>query len=460
MKKLALVLAMTGTAIVVGVTGGCGIFALRLVDGVITSQPADFAWGQRGLSWCAGRPALLVNLPHYLDDTTYLVVLQNNRELRPSGGFMGSYARLRFASGGLVELAIEDIYVPDGQIVGHVEPPDPIQQAFRLGEWRLRDANWDPDFPVAAEQVAWFFSQGKEPADGIMAVNLSLVQKWLGIVGPVRPADFPEMVTDKNFYQLAQRYSEEDFFPGSTQKRDFLGAVGRELFDKTIGAGWAARARLAGLVWEQLRDRQMLVWAADPGLQRELSSLGWDGGLGRAEGDYLYVVETNLGANKANCCIQRRVTYDIEPAQRTIELFWQNDHDFVHALPPALWGGQYVDYVRVIVPQALVVEKVSVGDRQLAPASPSGLPASLSQQLRTEEYFREDRGDLALIGFWAIVLAQEHLTAKLTLKSDSFPHQLLVKRQPGITELPFRLVVKGKLVGETQLDRDRVFAIK
>lgn len=59
---------------------------------------------------------------------------------------MGSYARL------LPQLQILDIYTPDGQLAGHVEPPAPIQKAFQNGEWRLRDSNWDPDFTVAAPQ--------------------------------------------------------------------------------------------------------------------------------------------------------------------------------------------------------------------------------------------------------------------------------------------------------------------
>src|SRR3989344_469487 len=79
----------------------------------------------------------------YLDGKTYIVLLQNNTELRATGGFMGSYARIETDKAGIKKIEVQDIYQPDGQIAGHVEPPYPVQEAFRQGWWKLRDSNWD-----------------------------------------------------------------------------------------------------------------------------------------------------------------------------------------------------------------------------------------------------------------------------------------------------------------------------
>src|SRR3990167_4553646 len=73
----------------------------------------------------------------------YLILLQNQMELRPTGGFLGSYAVAKIKNGKLVDVSVQDIYEPDGRVTEHIEPPEPIQEAFQLGTLRLRDANWD-----------------------------------------------------------------------------------------------------------------------------------------------------------------------------------------------------------------------------------------------------------------------------------------------------------------------------
>ena len=67
-------------------------------------------------------------------------------ELRPTGGFIGSYAIMTFDKGRLAEIVVNDVYTADGQLKGHVDPPEPIRKYLGEGGWFLRDSNWDPDF--------------------------------------------------------------------------------------------------------------------------------------------------------------------------------------------------------------------------------------------------------------------------------------------------------------------------
>ncbi|MCD6225716.1 DUF4012 domain-containing protein, partial [bacterium] len=87
----------------------------------------------------------------------FLVLLQNNMELRPTGGFIGSLAVLQFTDGQLIDFKVNDVYQADGQLKGHVEPPAPIKNILGEGGWYLRDSNWSPDFPVSAQRAAWFY---------------------------------------------------------------------------------------------------------------------------------------------------------------------------------------------------------------------------------------------------------------------------------------------------------------
>ena len=136
-----------------------------------------------------------------------LILFQNNYELRPSGGFMGSFAILNIKKGVVTDFEIQDICQPDGQIVGHIEAKLPIQQAFKTGEWRLHNANWELDFADSANDILWFFkTAGISDIDTVVAINMGIVQNTLSIIGPVDPLDFPENEVDQNnFYQITQR---------------------------------------------------------------------------------------------------------------------------------------------------------------------------------------------------------------------------------------------------------------
>lgn len=437
-----------------GLGGICGWSGYRVMRGIMTGGGIN--WGL--FQWCFNGLPLVDKLDRILDNKTYIVLLQNNNELRPSGGFMGSYAKLRF-DGGLKQFEVQDIYVPDGQLVGHVDPPAPINQAFGQGWWKLRDSNWDVDFASAAATVDWFFEQGGERADGVVAVNLGLVQKWLGVIGPIEVIDYGEVVSHKNIWTLAQKHAEENFFPGSTQKKDFLGAVGGELFEKTRGMGPMRQIRLMRLIYDELKRGQILVWMEDVEVQKEIEERKWGGRLGRRGGDYLYIVETNLGANKANCCVTREVTQEVDGRNERLEIRYQNKNEFVNPKPPVFWGGNYVNYLRVVVPGGAVVKSVYVDERMLEEKVFDG-----GYGIQEDRYVVEKRGEFKIIGFWVITEAQKSTKVEIEYTSPLAPllisgegYRLVVRRQTGVESFPYRLVYNGKLMVNEEIDRDKEF---
>ena len=250
---------------------------------------------------------------------TYFILLQNNLELRPSGGFMGSYAKIKFKNGAMEKLTINDIYVPDGQLIGHVDPPWPIQTAFKQGWWKLRDSNWKPDFPESAKQIQWFFSKGnEEQSDGIIAINFLVVKDLLKIIGPLKILDYNYNINADNFYQITQNEVENNFFPGSTQKKDFLGAITKYLILKLEKTKENQLIQLIKVLKDNLNEKQILIAFNDFQLNQFFSQLNWNGEIKRKYkdskdifADYIYLVDTNLGANKANCCVQRQVVQEI-----------------------------------------------------------------------------------------------------------------------------------------------------
>ncbi|HZZ98299.1 MAG TPA: DUF4012 domain-containing protein [Candidatus Saccharimonadia bacterium] len=303
----------------------------------------------------------------------YIILLQNNMELRPTGGFLGSYLMLSFKNGVLSAMDVQDIYVPDGQLHGYVEPPAPIKQyLFQTGGWKLRDSNWDPNFPTSAQTMLWFFNQGGvKDVDGMISTNFSVAQDVVKLFAPIYLPDYSQSITADNFYSFVQVQTERSFFPGATNKTDVLGALSRALIRDVADASSSKKAQLAGIIMDNILSRDIAFWFRDPGLQQLATTKHWDGATQNLNcsaqncvRDNLYLVESNMGINKTNCCIQREATYTITidghgKLNSVLQLTYQNNNP-VTPQPPRFYGGGYADFLRVYKNQEARLDNVLV----------------------------------------------------------------------------------------------------
>jgi len=316
---------------------------------------------------------------------TYLVLLQNSAELRPTGGFIGSFAFLTFEKGKFVDFEVQDVYWADGQLKGYVEPPPELKKYLGEASWYLRDANWDPDFPTSAKKIQWFLEKetGRK-VDGVVGINLFVARRLLEVVGEIELSDYKEKINASNFFERAQYHSEIGFFPGSTQKQDFLGAVARMLFEKIRNAKAKTKLEIGKSIYQSLQAKDILVYLNNPQAMEVVFDLGWDGGIrnvncsaftsasaGRQIGgdkcltDYLFVVETNVGVNKANYFVERILNEEIKVEKdgrirKSLKISYQNKSPSPHF--PA---GDYKNYLRILVPQGSQLEKVLDGFKEV-----------------------------------------------------------------------------------------------
>ncbi|MBI4062303.1 DUF4012 domain-containing protein [Candidatus Gottesmanbacteria bacterium] len=246
---------------------------------------------------------------------TYLVLFQNSMELRPTGGFIGSVGKLTMVDGKIGELVIFDVYELDGQLRGHVDPPDPIRTLLAQEHWYLRDSNWDPDFTLSGAKAAWFFEKETgQTVDGVFALTTGFVTEFLKATGPITLSDYSDRVTSDNFLGKALYYTKSGFFPGSTQKKDFLGSLARAMFERSherngINTTIAMRSIIGSV------DRHdVQFYFADPTRERLVRAFSWAGELDAgASGDLpLAIVDANVGVNKANVFIANDIGRDIE----------------------------------------------------------------------------------------------------------------------------------------------------
>ena len=324
----------------------------------------------------------LPHLDYFLgqnEPTSYLVLLQNNYELRANGGFFGSYAKIILNPKRLdslnpkvlefsPEISFQDIYVPDGALVGHVEPPAPIQTAFKQGWFKLRDADWEPDFPTAATTIRWFLTKGNEiNPDFLITLNLSTIEKIIAVLGDIYVPEYDLTLTPDNLYALLQNQSELKAFDGSTQKKDVITAAGRAVIKKLSSIKFDQYLQISQILFDQLNHGNLLVNSTNESVQKIVLSKDWGGQLntppcegGDKEGvsclsDTYLLVETNLGANKANCCVERKTVHTITKGEteitHLISLTLTNKSPLENPDPPRFYGGNYISYLRFYLPE-------------------------------------------------------------------------------------------------------------
>lgn len=301
----------------------------------------------------------------------YLVLFQNNMEIRPTGGFIGSFAIATLDKGRLIDLDIQDVYSADGQLKGHVEPPLPIKAYLGEGEWFLRDSNWSPNFPVSAQRAAWFIDKELGIGiDGVVGVDLEFAKKILAQTGPIKLADFDETITTDNLYEKAQFAAEGDFFPGSKGKKNFLTALSKALIFRITENSKEGMAPLLKPIIGIFEERHAALWTKNSRVNSVFREMGWDGSVGNvfcsqdADGancvpDYLQVVEANLGVNKANYFLEKDYSLDVSVEQNKI--IHRLSASYKNKSQAAVWpGGDYKNYLRVFASKGSVFTKAAL----------------------------------------------------------------------------------------------------
>ena len=357
---------------------------------------------------------------------TYLVLFQNNMELRPGGGFIGSFVLVSVEAGRLIDLTVTDVYSADGQLRGHVEPPLPLKKYLNQANWFLRDSNWDVDFTKNAQKAEWFLDKEIDAAvDGVVGIDLRVAKDLLKATGPVYLDDYQTRVTSENLYEETQAKVEENFFPGSVQKAGFLTALTRGIQAKLTDGSISNLPQLGRLLYQNLTERHLQLFLHNATVGGALANLGWDGAFSPNQ---IGAVEANFGANKANYFIQRQYFLDVAGNSWRLRIIYQNSAN------PALGNkGIYKNYFRLVVPNTAT--GVSAG------------PAVLEV---TEEAGRKENG------FYFEVLPGEKKEVNFFWQQ---PVEKVIswRKQPGTEGDKVVLTVNGRTVYNSTFDKDIVW---
>lgn len=286
----------------------------------------------------------------------YLALFQNNTELRATGGFVGSFAEVHVQDGAIANLAIPGggTYDVQGQLSAFVEAPEPM--TLLRSRWEFQDGNWFPDFPTSAKKMQWFYEHAGGPTtDGVIAVNATFMEKLLAVVGPVHVPGYDVTIDAENFVFTTEKIVEVDHGDTATPKA-FLGDLAPLILEKLQTADIAMLLQVLAVVEEGLQQRDIQLYFRDNDAQRAMRTLGYDGAIAQTSGDYLMVVNTNLGGGKTDVVIEQDVDVVVDIAESGTIVNTVTITKTHKGMANALFTGvNNVDYLRLYVPEGSVL---------------------------------------------------------------------------------------------------------
>ena len=303
---------------------------------------------------------------------TFMVMLQNDMELRPGGGFLGQYAIIKVNNGKVVSTFVEDANLLDQRITTKVAPPYPIKRMLGLKTWKFRDSNFSPDFPTNVAKAEYFYRLSGRVAnfDGVIAVNTDVFNDILSLTGPISVPGYNVTFAAPDGALKLEEYVEKYYLdnPGvDTQNRkNIMKDLAPIIIGKLFSLGNISK--LADLAHKEFQNRNIMVNFNDTALQSSIEGVHWDGEVTKDwASDYLMMNDANMGALKTDYYMKRTVEYnvDLTTDRPTVTL----NIKYANTAPAGNWRtSDYHAYLRIYVPlgstfvSSHMVSKISDAD--------------------------------------------------------------------------------------------------
>ena len=399
---------------------------------------------------------------------TYLILAQNNDELRATGGFISAVGVVRFENGRIADLKLTDSYAVDNLAQPHPLPPEPLSEWMGAQILLLRDSNWSPDYPASAEIARAIYAQDQGVfTDGVIALDMEAVRLLVEALGPLSVAGFEGPVTADNVLDYMKRAWETPADSDATvqeaatadwwlKRKDFMGDLVSSALTKLQSGADLNLAALAKALLAMLNGRHLQVVVDDPSVSALLAEQKWDGALRSVPGqDFLAVVDSNIGFNKANAAVHSAIDYRV--ANNGGHLIGTLVVTYTHvapALPPdepcdrtPRYGDSYDDMVRHCFWDYL---RIYV---------PSGAELTAAEGLEHVLVEPGEGDTTAIAGVFSLRPGDTHvvrLAYQLPREVQSLPYALSVRKQAGTPPWPTYLST-GRCHWEGWLDTDRLF---
>ncbi len=394
---------------------------------------------------------------------TYLLLVENEDELRPTGGFITSVGTLEVMNGRILGLTFED----SGNLEDWTKPyplaPWQLNQYMNSPVLVLRDSNWFVNYPTAVKYARLLYQIGQaKPVriDGVIAFNQQALIAMLKVLGPIQVEGIDYPITASNvvdYMRNAKTPPPAAEQPSDWYRKAFIPKIAQTILERLLSPGDTDWANLSLVMLNLLDERQILIQVNNVDAAQVIARNGWDGSIRPDGGDFVYVVDSNIGFNKTNAVVSEQLTYDVdlsEPARPTSLLSVIQSNHASPDVPCIQWGEGiitselwypidrcYWDYLRVY----------QTSRASLVEATPHSIPADwtiLGQAVQPQVDDLDD-GIFGVQGYGTLVVIPGGQSLATSFKfalpagilakepdSDQAIYRLKIQKQPGTQATP------------------------
>lgn len=368
----------------------------------------------------------------FLGPRNYLVLLQNNNELRPTGGFITAVAEVSTLFG-FVSIEVFDSYQ-----IPNPEPRIPAPDAFEyfIGQndpffagWTLRDANFSPDFATSSKDIIDLYQAAypDKEIDAVIAIDFSVIESLLEQYGPFTVED---VIFDKeSFFIQSQRISKDVDTHDVDQlknRKNILKPFANTLKNKIVRSPVHYKSFFENID-RLIKAKHILAYSTSASFQQKLEQFqlsniitGED-----SKSDYLHVNIANIGGRKADRYITKDIKY-LADFSNPSDLRSKLEIRLEHLGSYNIQSDIYQAYIRTYVP--LNAELISSGGETLRKTE-SFIDLGLTV---FADYIRMRPGDVVT------------LTYNYKLPNTIYPedYRIRVVKQPGTQNQWWQVAVK------------------
>lgn len=383
---------------------------------------------------------------------TYMLLFQNDAELRPTGGFMTAYAFMKVTKGKVEPLSSFDIYDLDSRFNKKVPAPDAIKKYLNETYLNLRNSNMSPDFKVSMDLFYKYYRDmpGLPKPDGIIAIDTRLPVEILKIIGPIGVGGWgnfsanndPRCDCPQVVYAL-EDIADRPISGTRVARKAVLGPLMHSMLANAMGSPKHLWPKLLNVALDAIKQKHLLFYFMEDKTQLVAEDFNAAGRIKPYAFDYLHINDANLGGAKTDMFLVREVEQEIEmnqgSATKTVSISYNNprkgDNCNLEAGKLCL-NGTYRDYIRLYVP--LGSKLISVVGSEV------------------KETVSEDLGKTVFDAFFTMrPESQSKIVFKYQLPPlDLGTYKMLIQKQPGLPTIKHTIVFNGNQT-VVNLDQDK-----
>ncbi len=382
--------------------------------------------------------SLLTDLLGYETQKNYLLVFENNMELRPTGGFIGSYGIITVKDGKIKNIFTDDVYNLDKLSEGKMMQPAPLPMMVynKQQYWYMRDANWFASWPDSAKKIVEFFHTERinanlpnQQIDGVIAITPDFIANLLEVLGPIEIQGIT--FSANNFAMDLEKFVEGGFEEKNIpfeERKSIIGSLSKILISRIEKTTTHDFTKLWLAFKKNIDQKNILVYLFDDQLQKYFSDRNWAGEIRATDGDYLMVIDSNFASLKTDAVMEKSIKRSLSingsgDLMARLEITYKHNGQFVKNLIT-----RYRTYSKVYVPKGSWFESGSIKDGN------SETNINMSEGL---EYGTEYEKSFA--AYFIIIEPGESKTVILNYKLPDYLKQqhkngtysLLIQKQPG-----------------------------